>query len=324
MLGLIGTDVNSGATRYTFGFPQIADGINFVVVAMGVFGLGEIIGNLENESTRTVMSKTVTGLMPTREDLRRITAPILRGTVLGSMLGILPGGGAMLASFAAYTLEKKVSRHPEQFGKGAIEGVAGPESANNAGAQTSFIPMLTLGIPSNPVMALMIGAMIMQGIQPGPSVMTEQPVLFWGLIVSMWIGNLFLLVLNLPLIGLWVRMISVPYHFLYPAILVFCAIGVFSLNNATFDVFLMAMFGFLGYLFRKLDCEPAPMLLGFILGPMMEEHLRRAMLISKGDATVFLSRPISATMLVLALVLLASVLAPTVRRKREEAFQEEA
>jgi TctA family transporter len=291
---------------------------------MGVFGLGEIIGNLENESTRTVMSKTVTGLMPTREDLRRITAPILRGTVLGSMLGILPGGGAMLASFAAYTLEKKVSRHPEQFGKGAIEGVAGPESANNAGAQTSFIPMLTLGIPSNPVMALMIGAMIMQGIQPGPSVMTEQPVLFWGLIVSMWIGNLFLLVLNLPLIGLWVRMISVPYHFLYPAILVFCAIGVFSLNNATFDVFLMAMFGFLGYLFRKLDCEPAPMLLGFILGPMMEEHLRRAMLISKGDATVFLSRPISATMLVLALVLLASVLAPTVRRKREEAFQEEA
>jgi putative tricarboxylic transport membrane protein len=324
MLGLIGTDVNSGTTRYTFGFPEIADGINFVVVAMGVFGLGEIIGNLENESTRTVMSKTVTGLMPTREDLKQMAAPVLRGTILGSMLGILPGGGAMLASFAAYTLEKKVSKHPERFGKGAIEGVAGPESANNAGAQTSFIPMLTLGIPSNPVMALMIGAMIMQGIQPGPSVMTEQPVLFWGLIVSMWIGNLFLLVLNLPLIGLWVRMISVPYHFLYPAILVFCAIGVFSLNNATFDVYLMAMFGFLGYIFRKLDCEPAPMLLGFILGPMMEEHLRRAMLISKGDATVFLSRPISATMLILALILLASVLAPTVRRKREEAFQEEA
>jgi putative tricarboxylic transport membrane protein len=323
MLGLIGTDVNSGTTRYTFGFPQIADGINFVVVAMGVFGLGEIIGNLANESTRTVMSKTVTGLMPTKDDLKQMAAPVLRGTVLGSMLGILPGGGAMLASFAAYTLEKKVSKHPERFGKGAIEGVAGPESANNAGAQTSFIPMLTLGIPSNPVMALMIGAMIMQGIQPGPSVMTEQPVLFWGLIVSMWIGNLFLLVLNLPLIGLWVRMISVPYHFLYPAILVFCAIGVFSLNNATFDVYLMAIFGFLGYIFRKLDCEPAPMLLGFILGPMMEEHLRRAMLISKGDATVFLSRPISATMLILALILLATVLAPAVRQKREEAFQEE-
>jgi putative tricarboxylic transport membrane protein len=323
LLGLIGTDVNSGTTRFTFGLPQMADGIGFVIVAMGVFGLGEIIGNLENETSRTVMMKTVTGLMPTRQDLRRIAAPVLRGTVLGSMLGILPGGGAMLASFAAYTLEKKVSRHPEQFGKGAIEGVAGPESANNAGAQTSFIPMLTLGIPSNPVMALMIGAMIMQGIQPGPSVMTEQPVLFWGLIVSMWIGNLFLLVLNLPLIGLWVRMISVPYHFLYPAILVFCAIGVFSLNNATFDVYLMAIFGFLGYIFRKLDCEPAPMLLGFILGPMMEEHLRRAMLISKGDATVFLSRPISATMLVLALILLVTVLAPAIRQKREEAFQEE-
>ena len=324
LLGLIGTDVNSGTMRYTFGFPEVADGINFVIVAMGVFGLGEIIGNLENEATRTIMSKTVTGLMPTREDLKRIAAPVLRGTALGSMLGILPGGGAMLASFAAYTLEKKVSKHPEQFGKGAIEGVAGPESANNAGAQTSFIPMLTLGIPSNPVMALMIGAMIMQGIQPGPSVMTEQPVLFWGLIVSMWIGNLFLLVLNLPLIGLWVRMISVPYHFLYPAILVFCAIGVFSLNNTTFDVYLMALFGFLGYVFRKLDCEPAPMLLGFILGPMMEEHLRRAMLISKGDATVFLSRPISATMLIIALILLATVLAPAVRQKREEAFQEEA
>ncbi|WP_457090473.1 tripartite tricarboxylate transporter permease [Microvirga sp. P5_D2] len=323
LLGLIGTDVNSGTTRYTFDFPQIADGIGFVVVAMGVFGLGEIIVNLENETTRTTMVKAVTGLMPTREDLKRIAAPVLRGTVLGSMLGILPGGGAMLASFAAYTLEKKVSKHPEQFGKGAIEGVAGPESANNAGAQTSFIPMLTLGIPSNPVMALMIGAMIMQGIQPGPSVMTEQPVLFWGLIVSMWIGNLFLLVLNLPLIGLWVRMISVPYHFLYPAILVFCAIGVFSLNNATFDVYLMAIFGLLGYIFRKLDCEPAPMLLGFILGPMMEEHLRRAMLISKGDAMVFLSRPISASMLVLAFILLVTVLAPAIRQKREEAFQEE-
>jgi putative tricarboxylic transport membrane protein len=324
ILGLIGTDVNPGTTRYTFGLPQLADGIGFVIVAMGVFGLGEIIGNLEHESTRTTMLKSVTGLMPTRDDLKRIAAPILRGTALGSLLGILPGGGAMLASFAAYTLEKKVSRHPEQFGKGAIEGVAGPESANNAGAQTSFIPMLTLGIPSNPVMALMIGAMIMQGIQPGPSVMTEQPVLFWGLIVSMWIGNLFLLVLNLPLIGLWVRMISVPYHFLYPAILVFCAIGVFSLNNATFDVYLMAIFGLLGYIFRKLDCEPAPMLLGFILGPMMEEHLRRAMLVAKGDATVFLTRPISATMLVLALILLATVLAPAVRQKRQEAFQEEA
>lgn len=323
LLGLIGTDVNSGTARYTFELPQLADGIGFVVVAMGVFGLGEIIGNLEHEGTRTVTLKAVTGLMPTREDWRRIWAPILRGTALGSVLGILPGGGAMLASFAAYSLEKKVSRTPQEFGRGAIEGVAGPESANNAGAQTSFIPMLTLGIPSNPVMALMIGAMVIQGIQPGPSVMTEQPELFWGLIASMWIGNLMLLVLNLPLIGLWVKMISVPYHLLYPAILVFCAIGVFSLNNATFDVYLMAGFGVLGYVFRKLDCEPAPMLLGFILGPMMEEYLRRALLISKGDATVFLTRPVSATMLALALVLLVTVLLPTIRKTREQAFQEE-
>jgi putative tricarboxylic transport membrane protein len=323
LLGLIGTDVNSGTTRYTFDVPHLADGIQFVVVAMGMFGLGEIVGNLEDEGTRSVLVKRVTGLMPTREDWKRITAPILRGTVLGSVLGILPGGGAMLASFASYAFEKRVSKHPEQFGKGAIEGVAGPESANNAGAQTSFIPMLTLGIPSNPVMALMIGALIIQGIQPGPAVMAEQPALFWGLIVSMWIGNLLLLVLNLPLIGLWVRMIAIPYHFLYPAILVFCAIGVFSLNNSTLDVYLMAAFGFLGYIFRKLDCEPAPMLLGFILGPMMEEYLRRTLLLSRGDPTVLLTQPISAAMLLVAAALLALVLAPVVRNTREVAFQEE-
>lgn len=322
LLGLIGTDVNSGTARYTFDLPQLSDGIGFVIVAMGVFGIAEIVANLENEATRTTMVRSVTGLLPSRGDLKRIVAPVLRGTALGSLLGILPGGGAMLASFAAYSMEKKVSSHPEEFGKGAIEGVAAPEAANNAGAQTSFIPMLTLGIPSNPVMALMIGAMIIQGIQPGPSVMTEQPALFWGVIVSMWVGNLFLLVLNLPLIGLWVRMIAVPYHLLYPAILVFCAIGVFSLNNSVFDVFLMAGFGVLGYVFRKLDCEPAPMLLGFILGPMMEENLRRALLISKGDPMVFATRPISAVMLVMALALLVTVLAPAIRRKREEAFQE--
>ena len=238
LLGLIGTDVNSGVARFTFGLPELSDGINFVVVAMGVFGLGEIIANLQNEATRSLVATKIEGLMPTREDFRRMVAPILRGTALGSFLGILPGGGAMLSSFAAYSLEKKVSRHSAEFGKGAIEGVAAPEAANNAGAQTSFIPMLTLGIPSNPVMALMIGALIIHGIQPGPSVMEEQPALFWGLIVSMWIGNLFLLVLNLPLIGLWVRMISVPYHLLFPAILVFCGIGVFSLINTPFDVYL--------------------------------------------------------------------------------------
>jgi TctA family transporter len=290
---------------------------------MGMFGLGEIIKNLEDEHQRAVTIKKVTGLMPTREDIKKIIAPILRGTALGSALGILPGGGAMLASFAAYSLEKKVSRHPERFGKGAIEGVAAPESANNAGAQTSFIPMLTLGIPSNPVMALMIGAMIIQGIKPGPSVVTEQPELFWGVIVSMWIGNLFLIVLNLPMIGMWVRLLTVPYHLLFPIILVFSAIGVFSVNNSVFDVYLMAIFGVLGYVLSKLECEPAPLLLGFILGPMMEENMRRAMVIARGDFTVFVTRPISAAMLVLAALALVAVLSPALRKTREEAFQEE-
>jgi putative tricarboxylic transport membrane protein len=322
LLGLIGTDVNSGTARFDFDVPELADGINFVVVAMGVFGLGEIISNLQTEKTRSVALARITGLMPSRDDLKRIVAPILRGTALGSALGILPGGGAMLSSFAAYSLEKKASRNSAQFGKGAIEGVAAPEAANNAGAQASFIPMLTLGIPSNPVMALMIGALIMHGIQPGPQVMAEQPALFWGLVVSMWIGNLFLLVLNLPLIGLWVKMISVPYHLLYPAILVFCGIGVFSLANTSFDVYLMAAFGVLGYIFRKLDCEPAPMMLGFILGPMMEEYLRRAMLLSAGSATVLVTRPISATLLAISAVALVVVLLPTLRKKREEAFKD--
>ncbi|NEX60856.1 tripartite tricarboxylate transporter permease [Noviherbaspirillum galbum] len=322
LLGLVGTDVNSGAQRYSFGVPELADGINFVVVAMGMFGLGEIINNLEQEETRSIMIKKVSGLMPDREDWKRIIWPILRGTGLGSVLGILPGGGAMLASFAAYSLEKKVSPNAAQFGKGAIEGVAAPESANNAGAQTSFIPMLTLGVPSNPVMALMIGALVIQGIQPGPSVMTEQPALFWGVIASMWIGNLFLVILNLPLIGIWVRMIMVPYHFLFPGILVFCAIGVFSLSNATFDVYLMALFGLFGYICAKLDCEPAPMLLAFIIGPMMEEYLRRALLLSRSDPMVFLQRPISASMLALAAGALLVVLLPSLRKKREEAFEE--
>ncbi|RJF92497.1 tripartite tricarboxylate transporter permease [Noviherbaspirillum saxi] len=322
LLGLVGTDVNSGTPRYTFDLPQLADGINFVVVAMGMFGLGEIIANLEHEATRTLVMKKLTGLMPTKDDLKRIVAPVLRGTALGSALGILPGGGAMLSSFAAYSIEKKISKNSAQFGKGAIEGVAAPESANNAGAQTSFIPMLTLGIPSNPVMALMIGAMIIQGIQPGPAVMTEQPALFWGIIASMWIGNFFLIVLNLPMIGLWVRMITVPYHFLFPCILVFCAIGVFSLNNSEFDVFLMAGFGLFGYICSKLEMESAPMLLGFIIGPMMEEYLRRALLLSRSDPMVFLQRPISAFMLAMALIAITIVLLPNLRKKREEAFVE--
>lgn len=322
LLGIIGTDVNSGAERYTFGIHELADGIGFVIVAMGMFGVGEIIANLEHQDTRDVSIKKVEGLMLTRGDLRRIIAPTLRGTILGSLLGILPGGGAALASFGAYALEKKVSKNRHEFGKGAVEGVAAPESANNAGAQMSFIPMLTLGIPSNPVMALMIGAMVIQGIQPGPSVIAEQPTLFWGIIASMWIGNLMLLVLNLPLIGIWVRMISLPYHFLYPMILVFCVIGVFSLSNKEFDVYLMAVFGFLGYVFKKLECEPAPMLLGFILGPMMEEYLRRALVLSKGDASVLVTRPLSATMLALAAILLMIVLLPAFGKTREEAFKE--
>jgi TctA family transporter len=323
LLGLIGTDVNSGAQRYTFDKPELADGINFVIVAMGMFGIGEIIRNLEHGEDRNVLMKKVEGLMLTKDDLKRIIAPVLRGTFLGSALGILPGGGAMLASFASYSIEKKVSPNRANFGKGAIEGVAAPEAANNAGAQTSFIPMLTLGIPSNPVMALMIGAMIIQGIQPGPAVMTEQPALFWGLIVSMWFGNLFLVVLNLPMIGLWVKMILVPYHRLYPAILMFCAIGVFSLNNNEFDIWLMALFGLFGYICAKLGAEPAPMLLGYIIGPMMEEYLRRALLLSHSDPMVFLRSPISATMLVMAAIALGIVLLPSLRKKREEAFQEE-
>jgi TctA family transporter len=323
VLGLVGTDVNSGVSRYSLGFPQLADGVGFVVIAMGMFGLAEIISNLEHEGTRGAAITRVKGLLPSREDWGKIIGPISRGTVLGSALGILPGGGAILASFASYSLEKKLSKTPEEFGQGAIEGVAGPEAANNAGAQTSFIPMLTLGIPANPVMALMIGALTIQGIQPGPTIITEQATLFWGVVVSMWIGNVFLLILNLPLIGLWVRMISVPYHLLYPAIMVFCAIGVFSISNTTFDVYLMALFGLLGYVFMKLGCEPTPLLLGFILGPPMEEHLRRAMVLSEGQVDVLVRKPLSAFLLAIAALLLASVLLPTVRKGREETFLSE-
>jgi len=292
---------------------------------MGMFGIAEIIGNLELKDKREVFTSQVKNLMPTKEDFKRSWAPILRGTALGSFLGILPGGGSILSAFGSYTLEKKVSKYPEQFGKGAIEGVAGPESANNAGAQTSFIPMLTLGIPGNAVMALMIGALMIQGIAPGPQVMNEKPDLFWGLIVSMWIGNLMLVVLNLPLIGMWIKLLTVPYRYLYPSILVFMAIGVFSLSNNPFDLLVMAVFGLLGYVCAKLECEPAPMILGFILGPLMEENLRRAMLLSRGDAFVFVSpsKPISLGFLVAAAILLAIVALPALRKKREEVFVED-
>ena len=325
LLGLVGTDVSSGLQRFTFETPEFEEGLSFVAVAMGLFGIGEIVRNLEHEMHATGVPQIhkIGRLMPTREDIRRMIAPIFRGTTLGSLLGILPGGGAMLASFAAYSLEKKLSRNPGEFGRGAIEGVAGPESANNAGAQTSFIPMLTLGIPSNAVMALMAGAMILHGIQPGPTVMTEQPELFWGMITSMWIGNVMLVILNLPLVGLWVRLLTVPYHYLFPVIVVICAIGAFSVSNSLIDIHLMALFGLLGYIFYKLDCEAAPLLLGFILGPMMEEYLRRAMVLSRGDFSVFVTRPISATLLLLAAVVLALVVLPVFRKTREEAFHEE-
>ena len=322
LLGLVGADVNTGTQRFTFDVPQLADGIGFVTVAMGMFGLAEIVRNLENEEDRSLLVSKITSLMPTKEDWKRMVAPILRGTAIGSVLGILPGSGSILGSFAAYAVEKKVSPNSAEFGSGAIEGVAAPESANNAGAQTSFIPMLTLGIPSNPVMALMIGAMIIQGIQPGPSVITEQPALFWGIIVSMWIGNFFLIVLNLPMIGMWVKLLQVPYKFLYPSILVFCAIGVYSLQNNVFDVYQTAMFGVFGYICSKLWLEPAPMLIGFVLGPMMEEHLRRAMLLSRGDPMVFFERPISATMLAIAFIALAAMLMPNIRKGKDTALQE--
>ena len=288
---------------------------------MGVFGFAEIITNLEQGESRDVFVNKVTGLMPTWKDLKQSSGAILRGTALGSALGILPGGGALLSSFAAYTLEKKIG-DTSMFGKGEIRGVAAPEAANNAGAQTSFIPLLTLGIPSNPVMALMIGAMMIQGIAPGPQVMTERPELFWGMIASMWIGNLMLVILNLPLIGMWVKLLTVPYRLLYPSILLFCCVGVYSLSNQPFDVMLTAIFGLLGYVFVKLECEPAPLILGFILGPLMEENLRRAMLLSRGDATVFVTKPISGVLLGIALVLLLITLAPAVQKTREEAFVE--
>ena len=321
--GLVGTDVNTGVSRYAFDIPELADGIGFVAVAMGVFGFAEVITNLEQKEARELFTSKVTSMFPTREDFRRMIAPVLRGTILGSILGILPGGGAALASFGAYSLEKKVSRNRAEFGKGALEGVAAPESANNAAAQTSFIPLLTLGIPPNAVMALMVGAMTIHNIQPGPQVMTSNPTLFWGLIASMWVGNLMLVILNLPLIGIWVKLLTVPYRFLYPAILVFCCIGVYSVSSSTFDVLLTAGFGLLGYVFHKLGCEGAPLLLGFVLGPMMEENFRRALLISRGDFTVFVTRPISLGLLFEAAALVVMVALPSIKAQRKVAFQEE-
>jgi TctA family transporter len=323
LMGLIGTDVNSGVARYTFDVPQLSDGIGFVSVAMGVFGFAEIMQNLEKKGAAESFLNKVTTLIPTWADIKRMTPSILRGTTIGSILGILPGGGAALAAFGAYSVEKKTSKHSEEFGKGAIEGVAGPEAANNAAAQTSFIPLLTLGIPPNAVMALMVGAMTIHNIQPGPQVMTSNPTLFWGLIASMWIGNVMLILLNLPLIGIWVKLLQIPYRYLYPAILVFCCIGVYTVNNSIIDVYITASFGIIGYLFFKLGCEPAPLLLGFVLGPMMEENFRRALLLSRGDFTTFVTRPLSLGLLIAAALLVIVVMLPAVKKSREEVFVEE-
>ena len=322
LLGIVGTDVNSGVARFDFGIPELSDGIGVVVVAMGLFGFAEIIINLESTEKRELITTSFKGFWITKEQFKLAAPAVLRGTALGSVLGVLPGGGAMLSSFASYSIEKKIAKDPSQFGKGAIQGVAGPESANNAGAQTSFIPLLTLGIPENAVMAMMVGAMTIHNIQPGPQVMTSNPGLFWGLIASMWVGNLMLVVLNLPLIGIWIKLLQVPYRMLYPAILLFCAIGVYTVNNTSFDVMQTAFFGLLGVVFAKLECEPAPLLLGFVLGPMMEENLRRALLLSRGDPTVFATRPISAGLLAAAILLVLVIALPNIRRQREEAFQE--
>jgi putative tricarboxylic transport membrane protein len=322
LLGTVGQDIYTGTPRFTFGVRELYGGLNFVSLAVGVFGIAEILRNLEAESTRTAMVDKVSNLWLTREDFRRIRGPVLRGTVLGSVLGILPGAGHVLAAFGSYSVEKRLSKRPQEFGRGAIEGVAAPESANNAAAQTSFIPLLTLGLPAHPVMALMIGALIIQGITPGPNVITDEPALFWGLIVSMWVGNLFLVLLNLPLIGIWVKLLTIPYKVLFPAIIAFAAIGCYSLGLNAYDVYAIAFFGLLGYFLVKLGCEPAPLLLGFVLGPLLEEHLRRAMIISRGDATIFVTRPISLALLIAAVLALVIAVLPAIRRQREVVFVE--
>jgi putative tricarboxylic transport membrane protein len=322
LLATVGTDLETGEDRLTLGLDALVDGIDFAVLAMGVFGIAEVMRNLEATETRDVVRGAIGRLLPSGADLRRTLGPMLRGTGLGAALGILPGNGAVLAPFASYTLEKKLARDPSRFGRGAPEGVAGPEAANNAGAQTAFIPLLTLGIPPNAVMALMVGAMTIHGVIPGPQVMTKNPGLFWGMIASMWIGNLMLLVINLPLVGLWVRLLRVPYRLMFPAILLFCCIGIYSINNNPFDVFFTAFFGFVGYALIKFGLEPAPMLLGFVLGRLLEEKLRQALVLSRGSMTTFVERPVSAGLLLLAALVLVIALLPAVRRGREDAFQE--
>src|SRR5512139_4043317 len=318
LLSTIGTDLETGEERLTFGLAELADGIDFVVLAMGMFGFAEILRNLENPETRDVVRGKIGRLLPSRTDIRQSFWPMLRGIGLGATLGILPGNGAVLGPFASYAVEKKLSKTPERFGRGAIEGVAGPEAANNAGAQTAFIPLLTLGLPPNAVMALMVGAMTIHGIIPGPQVMTKSPDLFWGMVASMWIGNLFLLIINLPLIGIWVKLLHVPYRLMFSAILLFCAIGVYSINNDPSDVLLTALFGLAGYVAIKFGFEPAPLLLGFVLGRLMEEKLRQALILARGDLMTFIWNPVSATLLLLSLGIVVVAALPTIRKEKDE------
>ena len=322
LLSTVGTDLETGEERMTFGLPFLADGIDFAVLAMGIFGIAEIMRNLDHTESRDVVRQAIGRLLPNKEDFRQSYMPVLRGTLIGATLGILPGNGAVLGPFAAYTVEKKLAKDPRRFGRGAIEGVAGPESANNAGAQTSFIPLLTLGIPPNAVMALMVGAMTIHGIIPGPQVMTKNPTLFWGMIASMWVGNLMLLIINLPLVGLWVRLLKVPYRLMFPAILMFCCIGIYSINSLPTDVMFIGLFGLVGYTLMKFGFEPAPMLLGFVLGKLMEENLRRALIISRGEMSTFVTHPISAGLLAVAALLLIIALLPSIRKGRDEVFTE--
>ena len=322
LLATVGTDLETGQERVTLGIQQLSDGVDFAPLAMGIFGFAEIIRNLENPEARDVVRSKIGNLLPNWSEIKQSIKPVLRGTAIGSILGILPGNGAVLGPFASYAMEKKLAKDPSRFGKGAIEGVAGPESANNAGAQTAFIPLLTLGIPPNAVMALMVGAMTIHGIIPGPQVMTKNPELFWGMIASMWIGNAMLVIIILPLVGIWVKLLKVPYRLMFPAILIFCSIGIYSINNSIQDVYFTAFFALVGYIMIKLGFEPAPMLLGFVLGKLMEEKLRQALILSRGSFTTFIERPVSATLLAVALIMLVIALLPAMSKKRDQAFQE--
>ena len=317
LLGVVGTDVNSGMARFSFGVPELTDGIGFIVIAVGVFAVSEIIQNLGDKEERVVFTKKVSNLWPSWADIKTSSGAILRGTAIGAFFGVLPGTGPAIASFSSYMVEKKVAKDPSRFGKGAIEGVAGPEAANNADAQTKFIPTLTLGIPASAVMALMLGALTIQGIAPGPQVMTQKPDLFWGLIASMWIGNLMLVILNLPMIGLWVSLLKVPYRILFPCIMAFSCIGIYSVNNSSYEIYLTAFFGIIGFLWMRFEMQPAPMLLGFVLGPLMEENLRRALLISRGDPSVFVTRPISASFVAMTVIILIVMGLPAIRKRRD-------